>query len=109
MIVTVICQNAEGKRVEIEVQADTDTAACDAVLRLLNSWRAIRVDRAPLSKADQPPPPRPESRKPKPPKAPVELAASHREQGTLKPIRSTGVRDWIGMSPVNHLGAVGRA
>lgn len=40
---TVVCQDASGRREEINVRADTDEAACTAALAILNSWRPIRV------------------------------------------------------------------
>lgn len=40
---TVVCQDASGRREEICVQADTDEKACDAALAILNTWRAVRV------------------------------------------------------------------
>lgn len=37
----VSCQHADGRREVVAVLARTDEQACDAALRILNSWRAI--------------------------------------------------------------------
>lgn len=39
----VLCQDAVGRKTEVTVHADTDQRACDAALRTLNSWRAVRA------------------------------------------------------------------
>lgn len=37
------CQNSVGRTLKVDVQASTDEEACNAALRLLNSWRAVRA------------------------------------------------------------------
>lgn len=38
---TVICHNAEGRRVTVTVTAATDEQACAAALKTLNTWLAV--------------------------------------------------------------------
>lgn len=39
----VVCQNDAGQQRTVTVTARTDQAACNAALKTLNTWRAMRV------------------------------------------------------------------
>jgi hypothetical protein len=52
----VTCQDETGRKTEVVVRAGTDAQACDAALRTLNSWRAVRALPHARRQAPQAPP-----------------------------------------------------